>query len=310
MQSFNLIEMWHNMAPLAKAVNVMLAICSIYSLWVIIDRTIGLRAVRIKSTTFVLSLRDQLKYRNVDGAMQLATHQNDSPVARMVKEAFTEYREGTDAIRARGAHEAHDYDSVEAVERVIDRVKEREQADMKRGLGGLASISSAAPFIGLFGTVIGIISAFRSMAASGQGGLGAVSAGISEALFTTAVGLLVAIPAVMTFNYFTTTIERFMVDMNGVGSELVSFVLREQVSPAAAPQPGASQHAPQYAQAPSSLHPSQQPPPVYPSHQPPPIHGQHASNHPPPMYPHGGPTSAHSPAAPPVSTGYPPYPPR
>ena len=106
MQSFNLIEMWHNMAPLAKAVNVMLAICSIYSLWVIIDRTIGLRAVRIKSTTFVLSLRDQLKYRNVDGAMQLATHQNDSPVARMVKEAFTEYREGTDAIRARGAHEA------------------------------------------------------------------------------------------------------------------------------------------------------------------------------------------------------------
>lgn len=305
MESFNLVEMWRNMAPLAKAVNVMLAICSIYSLWVIIDRVIGLRSVRIKSTSFVLSLRDQLKYRNIDGAMQLATHQNDSPVARMVKEALTEYREGSDAVRA--AREHGEYDPVEAVERVIDRVKEREQADMKRGLGGLASISSAAPFIGLFGTVIGIISAFRSMAASGQGGLGAVSGGISEALFTTAVGLLVAIPAVMTFNYFTTTIERFMVDMNGVGSELVSFVLREQVSPstAAVGAPAAA-----HAHGPASVHPSHQPPPVYPSHQPPAVHHP-ASNHPPPMYPpHGGPASAHSPGAPPVSTGYPPYPPR
>ena len=295
MQSFNLIEMWHNMAPLAKAVNVMLAICSIYSLWVIIDRLIALRSVRSSSARFVGSLRDQLKFRNVDGAMQLATHQGESPVARMVKEALTEYREGLDAIRARSSHEAHEYDSVEAVERVIERVKERENADLKRGLGGLASISSAAPFIGLFGTVIGIINAFRAMAASGQGGLGAVSAGISEALFTTAVGLVVAIPAVMLFNYFSTVIERFMVDMNGVGSELVSFVLRESVSP--------SQHA-HNSQAPASMHghqmpqASQHPPSVYPSQHPPGIHH--------------GPTSQHSPAAPPVgSGGYPPgYPPR
>ena len=96
-----------------------------------------------------------------------------------------------------------------------------------RGLGGLASIATAAPFIGLFGTVIGIINAFRSMAATGAGGLGAVSAGISEALFTTATGLLVAIPAVMMFNYFTNSIEAFVVDMNDVSSELLSYVLRE-----------------------------------------------------------------------------------
>jgi biopolymer transport protein ExbB len=98
---------------------------------------------------------------------------------------------------------------------------------MKNGLGGLASISSAAPFIGLFGTVIGIINAFQAMAASGQGGLGAVSKGISEALITTAAGLLVAIPAVMMYNYFTNTIEQFVVDMNDVSSELISYVLRE-----------------------------------------------------------------------------------
>jgi len=94
-------------------------------------------------------------------------------------------------------------------------------------LGGLASISSAAPFIGLFGTVVGIINAFRAMAATGQGGLGAVSAGIAEALFTTAAGLLVAIPAVMSFNYFTNIIESFVVEMNEVSSEVLSFVLKE-----------------------------------------------------------------------------------
>jgi biopolymer transport protein ExbB/TolQ len=298
MQSFNLIEMWHSMAPLAKMVNILLAVCSIYSLWVIIDRFIALRGVRISSAKFVGSLRDQLKFRSVDGALQLSTHQNDSPVARMVKEALTEYREGQDLTRGRPAHDS-EYDSVEAVERVVERVKEREQADLKRGLGGLASISSAAPFIGLFGTVVGIINAFRSMAATGQGGLGAVSAGISEALFTTAVGLVVAIPAVMTFNYYSTVIERFMVDMNGVGSELVSFVLREAGSAPSHASHGApaSMHPQHMMHRPTSQHPSQHPPPVHPS------------QHPSPMHAHG-PTSQHSPVAPPVS-GYPPhYPPR
>jgi biopolymer transport protein ExbB len=266
MQSFNLIEMWHNMAPLAKAVNVLLAICSVYSLWVIVDRFFGLRSVKKKSVAFVVALRDQLKYRNIDGAMQLAAQKNDSPISRLVHEALVEYREGS-ALGPGG-----EYDPVEAVERVVERTKEREVADLKRGLGGLASISSAAPFIGLFGTVVGIINAFRAMAATGQGGLGAVSAGISEALFTTAVGLMVAIPAVMTFNYFSTVIERFTVDMNGVGSELVSFILRE--SAAMAPVHHQSQHPP------PSMHPSQHPQAMRPG-----------SMHP-------GPGSVHGPAAP------------
>jgi biopolymer transport protein ExbB len=242
MQSFNLIEMWHNMAPLAKLVNILLAICSVYSFWVIVDRFVSLRSVRNKSVAFVMALRDHLKARNVDGAMKLSTAQNDNPVARLVHDALTEYREGTDMLRARTEPDGNDYDPVEAVERVIDRTKEREVADLKRGLGGLASISSAAPFIGLFGTVVGIINAFRAMAATGQGGLGAVSAGISEALFTTAVGLLVAIPAVMTFNYFSTVIERYVVDMNGIGSELVSFVLRHGSVPPPAHESAKSAH--------------------------------------------------------------------
>lgn len=297
MQSFNLIEMWRNMALLAKLVNVLLAICSVYSLWVIVDRFFSLRSVRAKSVDFVLGLRDQLKQRNIDGALQLAQIRNDSPVARLVRDALTEYREGTEQAR-QGGH-AEEFDPVEAVERVVERVKEREVADLKKGLGGLASISSAAPFIGLFGTVVGIINAFRAMAATGQGGLGAVSAGISEALFTTAVGLLVAIPAVMTFNYFSTVIDRYTVDLNGVGSELASFVLREGVAPpahAAVPQhhsahpPPVAQHGSGYPP-PHSVHPSQPP-----------------GGHPAGGYPSGPPAPANRPIS-----GYPPppgYPPR
>jgi len=298
MQSFNLIEMWRNMALLAKLVNVLLAICSVYSLWVIVDRFFSLRSVRGKSVEFVLGLRDQLRQRNIDGALQLSQIQPNSPVARMVREAFTEYREGTETARSSG--HADEFDAVEAVERVVDRVKEREVADLKKGLGGLASISSAAPFIGLFGTVVGIINAFRAMAATGQGGLGAVSAGISEALFTTAVGLLVAIPAVMTFNYYSTVIDRYTVDMNGVGSELASFVLREGVAaPLAHAQP---------------QHHSAHPPPVQPQHAsgyPPPVHPSVQPSQP-PMQPGGYPSGPPAPAARPIS-GYPPppgYPPR
>jgi biopolymer transport protein ExbB len=239
------------MAPLAKGVNILLAICSVYSLVVIVDRFFGLRRVRSRSSDFLPSLREQLKFRNLEGAIQLATQRNDNPVARLAQDALAEYRDGLALLANRPPQFGHaDYDAVEAIELVIERSKEREVADLKRGLGGLASISSAAPFIGLFGTVVGIINAFRAMAATGQGGLGAVSAGISEALFTTAVGLVVAIPAVMTFNYFSPVIERFSVDLNGVGSQLVSYVLREGAANAS---PRAHQMAGSHR--PPSMHP-------------------------------------------------------
>lgn len=287
MQSFNLIEMWHSMAPLAKAVNVLLAICSIYSLWVIIDRFFSLRSVRSKSVKFVVALREQLRGKSIQGALDLATRMNESPVSRLVKDALTEFKEGGEGLRLKGGVDP-EYDPIEAVERVIDRNKEREIADLKRGLGGLASISSAAPFIGLFGTVVGIINAFRSMAATGQGGLGAVSAGISEALFTTAVGLVVAIPAVMTFNFFSTVIERYTVDMNGVGSELVSFIMRDSLSH---PNVSPSMQPPQYRSVPPQGYPGSVPPQGYPQQQQPTsVHQQAAqpvgSYPPPPGYPH------------------------
>lgn len=225
--SFNPIAMWHHMGWVDKGVVSLLLLMSIYSLWVMIDRFAVFSKAKRYSIAFVLALRDRMAKRDLNGALNLSKAEPQSPIAKVIFEALTEYRDGLDAIAKTGPDEVGEFDVVDAVNRAIDRVKEREIANMKKGLGGLASISSAAPFIGLFGTVIGIIHSFQTMAASGQGGLGAVSAGISEALVTTAAGLLVAIPAVMAFNYYTNTIEQFVVDMNDVSSELISYVLRE-----------------------------------------------------------------------------------
>jgi biopolymer transport protein ExbB len=225
--SFNPIDLWNNMGALARLVVIALLVMSIYSAWVVIDRTLVLRRARRQSLSFVAALRQVLSGGDLDRMVALPKQTPDSPIARVVGAALAEYRLGLEALNRRGPEARGEFDLVDAVNGALERVREREVAGLKRGLGALASVSSAAPFVGLFGTVVGIINAFRSMAASGQGGLGAVSAGISEALVTTAVGLLVAIPAVMIFNAFTNTVERMSVDIKDVSSEVVAHVLRE-----------------------------------------------------------------------------------
>jgi biopolymer transport protein ExbB/biopolymer transport protein TolQ len=113
------------------------------------------------------------------------------------------------------------------VSRALDRSAAVTLAEMKKGLGELATIGSTAPFIGLFGTVVGIINAFRGIASSGSGGIAAVSGGIAEALIATALGIFVAIPAVMAFNYFTNTLERFHLEMHNTSAELIDFLVKK-----------------------------------------------------------------------------------
>ncbi len=185
----------------------------------------------------MLRLRDRLRARDVKGAVAAAKAPPQSPIARVVAAALDEYQEGTEALAKAGPQDVGEFDVVDAVNRALERVKEREIADLRRGLSGLATIASAAPFVGLFGTVVGIITAFQKMAKEG-GGLNAVSGGIAEALVTTAFGLLVAIPSVMVFNYFTNRVDDFVVDMNDVSSELVSFVLKEGRGNESAPASG------------------------------------------------------------------------
>jgi biopolymer transport protein ExbB/biopolymer transport protein TolQ len=116
--------------------------------------------------------------------------------------------------------------AVESVARALERQAQREVQSLKRGLGLLATVGSTAPFVGLLGTVMGIVTAFEKMAASGSGGLGTVSAGIAEALITTAFGLLVAIPAVMLYNFLQGWVDARAVDMSESSNEFLDLVAR------------------------------------------------------------------------------------
>ena len=237
---FSLVEMWKQMGWPARSVVFVLLIMSVYFVAIAIERLVKVVSARRLSLRFVLALRDALKTRDVAGALGVARAKPQSPIAKVVEAALAEYQEAALAGARNGRDDLGDFDLVDAVNRAIERTKEREIADLRRGLSGLATIASSAPFVGLFGTVVGIITAFQKMATEG-GGLNAVAGGISEALVTTAFGLLVAIPSVMVFNYFTNRVDDFIVDMNDVASEMISLVLKvERDAPAAQPRAVAS----------------------------------------------------------------------
>jgi biopolymer transport protein ExbB len=224
---FNIVSLWTQTSVPGKGVIVILALMGIYMIAVSIERFLVFTKARSRSLAFVQTLSQKLRDRDIKGALSLSQLKPQSPIALVIEAALKEYTEGLVALKTQGPDELGEFDILDAVNRSLDRVKEREVADLKKGLGGLATIASAAPFVGLFGTVIGIINVFATMKANGAGGIAAVAGGIGEALVTTAFGLLVAIPAVAIFNYFTNAIDAFVVDMNETSSELISYMLRE-----------------------------------------------------------------------------------
>jgi biopolymer transport protein ExbB/biopolymer transport protein TolQ len=115
---------------------------------------------------------------------------------------------------------------INSAERAVERNMLLEITNLKRGLAVLATVGATAPFVGLLGTTIGIINAFQGMSKSGSGGLAAIGGGISEALATTALGLLVAIPAVWAYNYFQTKIDNLTVEMTYVSKEMIDYLIK------------------------------------------------------------------------------------
>jgi biopolymer transport protein TolQ len=218
--NMSLIEMFQNSGLVAKAVIFILIGLSIYSLAVMIDKFRSFKAARDQSLQFLPVFVKNLKDNNFQGALDAARKFNKSHLAKVVSAGLIEYDNDKSDLK-----DSHDL--VAAVGRSLDRAVSMTSAEMKKGTGGLATIGSTAPFIGLFGTVVGIINAFTGIAASGSGGLAAVSAGISEALITTAFGIFVAVPAVMAFNYFTTRLERFQIEMSNSSAELLDFFLKK-----------------------------------------------------------------------------------
>ncbi|HLU64839.1 MAG TPA: MotA/TolQ/ExbB proton channel family protein [Kofleriaceae bacterium] len=222
---FGLLELWEKMGVAVKAVNIFMLLMSIFSLYVIVERLITFSKGSRQSYSYVLALRDYLGKRRVDEALSAARSHSKSPVAKVVESGLAAYKQGREALTHTGPDEVGEFDLVDSVNRALERVKERETASLRKGLGGLATIASIAPFVGLFGTVLGIINAFELL--KGGGGIEVIGPGIAEALIATAFGLLVAIPAAMFFNYFTGRVENMVVDMSDVSSEFIDFVLKE-----------------------------------------------------------------------------------
>ncbi|HUP46396.1 MAG TPA: MotA/TolQ/ExbB proton channel family protein [Thermoanaerobaculia bacterium] len=221
---FTIAGMWAAATPIGKGVVVVLALMSVWSLTIAIERIWRFQKAKKESLQVARGITPLLKQHKLDEAINFAKDKKfrHSHLARVIVAGLTEFKyESSQDLPP-------DFDLVDSGKRAIERETLMTASEMKKGLGNLATISTTAPFIGLFGTVIGIISAFQGMAVSGSGGLGAVSAGIAEALGATAMGLFVAVPAVWLYNYFTNKVERFQVEMSNASSQLIDYFIKNE----------------------------------------------------------------------------------
>jgi biopolymer transport protein ExbB len=213
------IQLWGLMNWPARAIVIILLIMSAWSIGVMIDRYVAFSAARKQSRQFAPAVAGALREGKLDEAIRVAERNKKSHLAKVVTAGLQEFKAHGESTEIPG-------EQIEASKRALERAEAIVHAELKRGLGGLATIGSTAPFVGLLGTVIGILNAFRKMSQSKATGIAAVAGGISEALVTTALGLFVAIPAVMMFNYFTGKVEAFDVEMDNSSSELVDYFLK------------------------------------------------------------------------------------
>jgi biopolymer transport protein ExbB/TolQ len=189
---------------------VILLIMSMYSIGITVERFLTFRKGRLQSIGYIGALQPLVATTGrLREAVGLEQRFRGSPVAKVIGAGINDFVRGVEGLGPRATDPAELEIVVDSVSRSMERVKERELANLRRGLSALATISSSAPFVGLFGTVFGIITAFQQMAdpSKGGGGLASVSAGIAEALLTTAVGLAVAIVSVWFYNYFVTKVD-------------------------------------------------------------------------------------------------------
>jgi biopolymer transport protein ExbB/TolQ len=226
---FSLFHMWQQMGMVTKGVVIILFIMSVYAIGVAVERWIALRRGHAQSVRYVSALQQKVSTGSLQEAVGLDDSWKKSPVARIVGGGVREFVRGASALGKKAQDPAELELLVDGVSRSMERVKVRELANMKHGLSALATISSSAPFVGLFGTVFGIITAFQNMAdpSKGGGGLATVSAGISEALLTTAVGLGVAIVSVWFYDYFINRVDALTIDVDEVAGEILDAMLRE-----------------------------------------------------------------------------------
>ena len=215
----SLIALFQSMGGFAKGIVFALAIMSVYSLTVMVGKWWTLRKAQAETRKFAPEFSQFLEEDNLNEAIRLAESYKKSHVARVLGGALGEVK----PLLQDGSVTVADINSAE---RAVERNMMIIISELKRGLAVLATVGATAPFVGLLGTTMGIVNAFTGMAQSGAGGMGAISAGVAEALITTAFGLLVAIPAVWAFNYFTTKIDNLSVEMTYTSKEMIDYLIK------------------------------------------------------------------------------------
>ena len=220
----DLLELWDQMGLMVKLLMGVLAFMSMWSVGVFFERLFTFSQAKTQSKLFAPQVAKHLKDSKLKDGIAVSQSKNYrySHLAKVVLAGLQEYQFQQDT----GVQLTKD-DVVDSVRRAIQRAAALTSADLKKGMGSLATIGSTAVFVGLLATTLGVINAFQGIAQTGSGGLGAVSGGISEALVGTAVGLVVAIPAVWFYNYLTQRIEYFNVEMDNSSSELVDYFIKK-----------------------------------------------------------------------------------
>jgi biopolymer transport protein ExbB len=213
--SFDLAHIWASMGLLGKLIAGVLLLMAIASAGVTVERLLVLRKSNRESRKFAQAAGPVIDRWDLDVLLALAEQHKASALAKLFGAIVKRYCGGRSG----------NVSPVELAKNESERSLEATGAELRRGLSVLASVGSVAPFVGLLGTVVGIIGAFQGIASTGSGGLGAVSAGIAEALIATALGLMVAIPAVWLYNYFTTRLETLFAELAYAGREMVDWMM-------------------------------------------------------------------------------------
>ncbi|MFO7866421.1 MAG: MotA/TolQ/ExbB proton channel family protein [Candidatus Aminicenantes bacterium] len=206
-----------------KVVAVLLMFFSILTIYTFIERQIIYAKSKKKSQQIAPKIAELLKAGKNQEALNLASKKEyrASHVARVSAAGIREFMEGEEAGLSLEQQ-------IETAVRGCDRASIMFTQELKRGLNTIATIATSSPFIGLFGTIIGIINAFRGMALTGSGGIGAVAAGIAEALVATGFGILVAIVALWVYNFLNNKVEILGAEMSNTTSEVVDFFSRKR----------------------------------------------------------------------------------
>jgi biopolymer transport protein ExbB/TolQ len=220
----DLIEMFETMSAAGILVAIVLFIMSFWSVGVAIERIYTFTQAKKQSKMYAPLVAKHLKDGRLKEAIALSSSKEYrySHLAKVVLAGLQEYQ-----FQQESGSNLSREDLLDTVRRSIQRATALTSNDLKKGIVGLATIGATAPFVGLLGTVIGVIVAFVGIASTGSGGIGAVSAGIAEALVETALGLFVAIPAVWFYNYLSNRLEYFNVEMDNSSSEMVDYFIKK-----------------------------------------------------------------------------------